>query len=278
MKRKDVLLKVVDKLQKKGMASRTAIVKTLFVLKKEYGLDELMKFYSFYPYKHGPFSQLAYMDLRILSQDDLINSEEKALTELGSDKLGEISTEADVRIDGVLDRFGNSTQLLRYVYANYPEFTVKSEMIGHGDEKVEPGFYTIGYEKEAIDEFLNELIINRIEMVVDVRYNPFSMKFSFIGSKLKDYLAKIDIGYVHVPELGIRGEDRKNLNTKKDYDKLFEKYTATLDEKTKELSKLIKLGQENRIALLCFEKDAAYCHRGQIADYIREQSYGVVDI
>jgi uncharacterized protein (DUF488 family) len=278
MRKKDLLLVVISKLQKKGIMSRRAIVKCLFILKKEYGIDDFMKFYSFYPYKQGPFSEVCYADLRSLKQDGLVDEEGVRVTERGIEKLSATSTKLDYVVDGLLDRFENGAQITRYVYSNYPEYTIRSELVEQRDSKKEEGFYTIGYEQRDIDNFLDAIIQSKIDMVVDVRRNAFSMNFSFAQKKLKSYLERAKIEYVHIPELGIESEDRKNLDSKEDYDRLFEKYAKELPSKQKYIGEVIKLGKQKGIALLCFEKDVEYCHRGQIANEIRRKGYNVINL
>jgi uncharacterized protein (DUF488 family) len=278
MRKRELLLLVIYKLQKKGIGSRRAILKSLFILKKEYDIDRFMKFYSFYPYKQGPFSQLCYADLRSLKQDGLIDDQEVRLTDEGIGKLSKLPTKLDYAVNGLLDRFDSEAQITDYVYSNYPEYTVRSELIHQEDPKAGAGFFTIGYEQRDIDNFLDAAIQNGIDMIVDVRKNAFSMNFSFAQKKLKSYLEGAKIEYVHMPELGIESEDRKNLNTKKDYDILFEGYRKRLPSKRAHINELIGLGKEKKIALLCFEKDVEYCHRGQIADELRNLEHNVTDL
>ncbi|MDD4248859.1 MAG: DUF488 family protein, partial [Methanosarcina sp.] len=94
----------------------------------------------------------------------------------------------------------------------------------------------------------------------------FSMKFNFTKNKLKGYLENSGIQYLHIPELGIEGEKRKDLTTLKDYEKLFEDYEkTTIKENPKLLDKIVELSQNHRVALMCFEADINMCHRGVIA-------------
>ena len=104
------------------------------------------------------------------------------------------------------------------------------------------------------------------------------MNFSFINNKLKDHLKKIDIQYIHFPELGVESEDRKNLNSKKDYLRLFERYRDELPLKNQKLNEVIALGKQERIALMCFERDHSFCHRGVIAEFLRKQKLKVIDL
>lgn len=64
-----------------------------------------------------------------------------------------------------------------YVYQKYPQYTVKSQLIEQKPKKSSPSFFTIGYEGKDIDQFLNALVSNTIELLIDIRRNPFSMNF-----------------------------------------------------------------------------------------------------
>ncbi|MCX6770976.1 MAG: DUF488 domain-containing protein [Candidatus Micrarchaeota archaeon] len=131
--------------------------------------------------------------------------------------------------------------------------------------------FTIGYEKKKIDEFLNLLHRNKVELLVDVRANPFSRKPSFIGSRLEKSLMDAGIGYLHVPELGIDGKYRKNLKSDKDYEELFSLYRNEMLPKNEEKARMVaKLGKKKRIALMCFETDKCHCHRGVLAEKLEE--------
>lgn len=207
-----------------------------------------------------------------------MDAEETSLTEKGAHTANTYAT-FNSQIHHMLSRFSTEKQMTAYVYSKYPEFTVKSELIE--DKKPRcgiPGFTTIGYEGRSIDDFLNILIQNDIAVVADVRRNPFSMNFQFIRQKLKEYLESADIAYMHIPELGIESEKRRNLETRADYIKLFSEYKQGLAEKQKHLEEIILIGKEKRIALLCFEKDPAFCHRGIIAEYLRENGCEVADL
>ncbi len=84
-----VLLKVVERLAEKGDSSRFMLVKTLFLLAIEENMGCLIKFYNFYPYKFGPFSNVCYTDLSILEREGYLLENEKhlALTIKGEEAI-----------------------------------------------------------------------------------------------------------------------------------------------------------------------------------------------
>lgn len=78
------------------------------------------------------------------------------------------------------------------------------------------------------------------------------------------------IDYVHIPEVGIQSDQRQELNTQSDYDKLFPIYRKTnLSNTTHSQNEILKLlKQHKRIALTCFEANICQCHRKHLAEAI----------
>ncbi len=276
--RHKMLLNTIEELNKAGINSRRAIVKSLFLLKEEHNIASQMPFYHFFAYKQGPFSHLCFDDLRKLRDNNLIDDEETTITKAGEAVLNDIGREHNQTIKTMLKSFPNEKKITDYVYQKYPEYTIKSELIGQKPKKAEPGFFTIGYEGKDIDQFLNALISNNIGLLIDIRRNPFSMNFIYIKDALMKKLKDVSIDYLHIPELGIESEERKNLNTKADYEELFAKYRQTLPIKEVYINRIIELGTTKRIALLCFEADCNFCHRGEVAKVIKSRKHEVVNL
>ncbi len=276
--RQKVLLNSIEALNEKNINSRRAIVKSQFLLKEEHNIDAKMPFYHFFAYKQGPFSYLCFDDLRKLRDNNLIDDQETTITTDGKQVLNEVGREHNKTIKTMLDTFPNEKKITDYVYEKYPEYTVKSELIEQNPQKSSHGFFTIGYEGKDIDQFLNALVSNRIDLLIDVRRNPFSMNFVYIKDTLRKKLKDADIDYLHIPELGIESEERKNLNTKADYDKLFAKYRQTLPLKEVYIRRIIELGTIKKIVLLCFEADCDFCHRGEVAKVIKSRNHEVINL
>ena len=72
---------------------------------------------------------------------------------------------------------------------------------------------------------------------------------------------------MHVPQLGIESDKRRDLRSQRDYDLLFDEYEkTTLKNNTEALDYVRNLIRtENRVALTCFEKDPKQCHRSRVA-------------
>ncbi|HOW13987.1 DUF488 family protein [Methanosarcina sp.] len=273
--RQRALLYTIDKLHEKDLSSRFMIVKSLFLSSHVEKIDKLIKFYHFFPHHYGPFSNVCYTDISKLQKEGYIIEKEKKfkLIEKGKIALKGIDQKATLKINRVVNKFDSDNEIMEYVYRKFPDYTIRSKLLPCQDvKKFDPGLFTIGYEGRDIDFFLNVLIQNAIDVLVDVRKNPFSMKFDFTKNSLKNYLENSEIRYLHIPELGIEGEKRKDLLTLKDYEKLFENYEkTTIKDHPELLDRITELSRSHRVALMCFEADVNMCHRGVIARNITQK-------
>lgn len=266
-KRQKLLLHLIDLISSKNIQSRIYTIKMIFLLKQKLGFEKIS--YDFYPYKHGPFSNIVYKDMNYLINRGLLNTDESSLTEQGKSfiKKGGFYSEVESEAKNILAKFNTVDKIKDFVYENYPDYTVKSasprKTIANGK-----GICSIGYEGKSIDSFLNQLIQNNINILVDVRNNPFSMKREFCGDKLKEKLGNCGIDYMHLPDLGIESQKRKDLESPDDFRKLFDRYAKSLSSKQETISKIRELGQKQKIALMCFEADKNFCHRGVLSDHL----------
>jgi len=262
-----------------GKLSNTKFQKTLFLFCQ---LQERPSF-NFVPYKYGCFSFQSYIDRRALVFYGLLAKDgywHKIDTKKYYTELRDTDKE---KMDNLKAQFGNFSQeqLIYYVYKNYPYYATKSEILEKylnkielkkvNEEKNTDNSYclsTIGYEGISIDCYLNKLIKNNIKLVCDVRKNAISMKYGFSKNQLEEQLRKVSIDYIHIPELGIVSEKRKNLNSQLEFKKLFKWYEREiLTQRDMYLEKLIKYLREfRRIALTCFEASHLNCHRHKLVN------------
>ncbi|WP_423907934.1 DUF488 family protein [Candidatus Spongiihabitans sp.] len=243
--------------------------------------------YDFVPYQYGCYSfQL---------DKDLLNLSERGFIEIVDSKI-----KLKVEKPALWLRIKDSNSLFKYpdeqkrlkgnalvvfVYKNYPYYATKSQItnicpsgvikqIRQEKEKLisfESTIYTIGYEGITLEAYINKLIKNNIKLIGDIRKNPFSRKFGFSYKALNDILPKLDIEYVHIPQLGVESNKRQDLNNKEDYKKLFDEYKTTLPAREEALNKVLDLQKKHRrIALTCFEKHHHDCHRHCVTDYLSD--------
>jgi len=280
-RRQRLLLGLINFLNKQQRFDKLTLMKSMFLISQEVSIKFAK--YHFHPYKFGPYSAKLYQDLAYLERNSLTTTTESNTIFLTNSGLKQMDFPIVIQnyISKILGNKNTLEDLIDFIYIKYPEFSCISQRknipIPYKRE-FEPGFFLIGYEGRDIDEFLNILIQNNIEILVDIRANPHSMKFNFIGTRIKKFIEKVGIQYKSIPELGIESEKRKQLNTKSDYIELFLQYRKGLEAKTEFLNEIIRLGKKYRIALMCFEKDPNFCHRGQVGEVLQENHYQVVSI
>lgn len=122
---------------------------------------------------------------------------------------------------------------------------------------------SVGYEQRDIDEFVDLLRSQHVDLLVDVRLNAISRKRGFSKTALADALREAGIEYRHERVLGNpkpnRDPFRRGEESARQWyeDHLRDHAVAVCDE-------LLELASSLRIALLCFERDHATCHRSSI--------------
>jgi hypothetical protein len=279
--RQRLLLTLLDALGQP--CSATDFQKLLFLYTCE---QEDPPSYDFVPYRFGCFSFTSYADKRRLIAVGLLENEENrwALTETGRTQARQHSYDARS-----VARFARQWSNLRgdalvaEVYRRHPYYATKSEILERvlpeaaDRERVltarpqtrGPGLVTIGYEGKALESYLNLLLRDSVTLLCDVRRNPLSRKFGFSKSALSASCAGVGIRYEHLPELGIASDQRRKLETRADYEALFDQYEKqTLPSQTAELEAIRAWIDRDgyRVALTCYEADPAMCHRRRVAD------------
>ena len=135
-------------------------------------------------------------------------------------------------------------------------------------------FFTIGYEGQAIGNFLDKLHSSHIEVFVDVRNNAHSRKRGFSKKALKQAVENLGIKYVHIPELGIPSSLRKEMGEDKSNKELLNYYsTKIIPKQTDAIAQLKEtVSHYSRIVLVCFEKDYHTCHRHKITEFLKKDN------
>lgn len=129
--------------------------------------------------------------------------------------------------------------------------------------------WTIGYEGRTLPGFLDVLRGAGITALADVRRTPLSRKKGFSKGTLKKALEEVGIRYEPLPELGIAPERRRAVRTPAQRAALFSAYERELPRHKDELARLRALIRGERVALLCFERDPADCHRSRLSRALR---------
>lgn len=137
---------------------------------------------------------------------------------------------------------------------------------------------TLGYEGLSIEEFLALLTSRRVDTLIDVRELPLSRKRGFSKAALASSLATLGIRYVHARALGCPKAIRHEYRRTKDWARYSQQYRAHLATQQEAMESLLTLAQQGNCCVMCFEADAARCHRWFVAGKIAEESGGDVAV
>ena len=250
--------------------SGTELTKWSFLIRHESDSAGGNAFYDFVPYKLGPFSFALYQELDKLHAQNYVTQDSEHTWVVG-DVAAPALPDAKVNRDvgKVVRGFAKlkTDTLLDYVYEKYPAYTINSERKKLAKRpKAKPAVFTAGYEGISVDRFLYLLIENGVERLIDVRHNPIARRYGFHKSTMDRLTSKLGIEYIHVPELGIQSENRQNLDSMKDREKLFAQYErTTLKDETAAIARVAKLVQERPSVLVCMEAEPRCCHRSHLA-------------
>lgn len=243
-----------------------------------------INYYDFFPYKYGGFSNVLYKDKRDLIEAGFLERSDSFSIKTKENFFINLKKSDIYLIRNLKAKYESYSrdELIDESYKLFPYYAVRSEISNNyteqeknkicNDLKNEKIIFSTGYEGKTIDRLLDELTLNNISVLIDVRRNPVSRKFGFSHKKLASFLNAINIDYIGMPNLGIEGSRRKALNSDADYANLFEYYKeSVLDKEVRsinELSTLIK--NYKRVAIMCFEKDYNKCHRSELIRKINQ--------
>ncbi|HEY3783941.1 MAG TPA: DUF488 domain-containing protein [Steroidobacteraceae bacterium] len=122
------------------------------------------------------------------------------------------------------------------------------------------GLTTIGYQGARLEAFIEALKDARVTLLLDVRELPISRRAGFSKTPLSEALASAGIAYRHEKALGTPRRIRYRHRENHDMERFFAEYRAYLVTQMSLLDSLARTLQ-GTVALMCFERDPAQCHR-----------------
>jgi len=130
-----------------------------------------------------------------------------------------------------------------------------------------PTIFTIGYEQATQPAVVAALRDAGVEVLADIRYLPLSRRPGFSKSSLRAAVEEAGIGYRHFKQLGTPAEGRAAAR-RHDHAELARVYAGQLElpEALAQMAELRALAEQRRAALLCYERNAAECHRSLLHD------------
>lgn len=143
----------------------------------------------------------------------------------------------------------------------------------------EPDFYTVGYSGRDIGQLVDALLAAEVVCLLDIRFNAVSMyKPAFSRRNLQAALAAAGIEYLHMPELGVPSDVRKQAATSGRRDDIWDWYeTEVLPRYSRNLDWFFN-STNHPVALMCTERDRKDCHRHRLAEALARQGLMSVDI
>jgi uncharacterized protein (DUF488 family) len=126
---------------------------------------------------------------------------------------------------------------------------------------------TIGYQGATMDGVLRTLTEAGVELLVDVRAVAGSRRAGFSKTPLAANLRGAGIEYLHLRGLGTPAAGRAAAKAGRhdEMRRIFREHLGGLEARA-ELEALADIVQGGRrVCLLCFEADAAHCHRSLVA-------------
>ena len=128
---------------------------------------------------------------------------------------------------------------------------------------------TIGYEHETQAQVIERLKQAGVEVLIDVRAVAASRRAGFSKTLLAASLKEAGIDYLHLRQLGTPkpGREAARKGRIAEMRAIYEDHLAEPGAQL-ELAKATEVARERKAALLCYEADAAGCHRTIVADRI----------
>ena len=130
---------------------------------------------------------------------------------------------------------------------------------------------TIGYEQATLDEVIGRLKHAGVQIVLDVRAVASSRRAGFSKTLLAASLDQAGIAYLHLRALGTPKAGRQAARAGR-----IAEMQAIFEDHLREPAAQLALAEAAEIAgarpaaLLCYEADAAGCHRRIVADRLRD--------
>ena len=134
-----------------------------------------------------------------------------------------------------------------------------------------PTIFTIGYEQATQAQVIGALKAAGVKLVIDVRAVAASRRAGFSKTILASSLKDEGVAYVHLRALGTpkAGREAARAGRTQEMHDIFEAHLAEPDAIVA-LADAADLATEQPAALLCYEADAACCHRRILTDRLAE--------
>jgi uncharacterized protein (DUF488 family) len=126
-------------------------------------------------------------------------------------------------------------------------------------------FFTVGYEGRSTEDLLASLRSVQIRLVLDIRYSPVSMYRPELSKRnFAELLARQEIEYLHVPQLGVPREIRAQAIEAGSREPIWRWYDENVVGPFFARNLHWFLNMEHPLAMMCMEADPKECHRHRL--------------
>ena len=139
--------------------------------------------------------------------------------------------------------------------------------------------FTIGYEGKTVEELLDRLQESSVALLIDVRAVAASRRLGFSKTALAGALKERGIDCLHLRPLGTPKAGREAARKRRiaEMRAIFDEQLAT-PEAELALAQAKAAASERPSVLLCFEADAAHCHRTIVAERMAAEGFEILDL
>lgn len=135
--------------------------------------------------------------------------------------------------------------------------------------------FTIGYERRTLNDLVRTLVDLDIQVLIDVRGTPTSRRADFRGERLGQACQQAGVRYEGWTELGSTKAQRDELHATGDLYSFKRRFRDFVRRRRRsELAQLARLALNERLVLLCYEREHESCHRSVVAELLH-QAVGV---
>jgi uncharacterized protein (DUF488 family) len=129
--------------------------------------------------------------------------------------------------------------------------------------------YSVGYEGFDVDALVDRLAATDVSVVIDVRLNPSSRRPGFSRKALSAALERAGIRYEHEPDLGNPKDNRDWVRRGAAEGR--RRMREILEEGSRPaLHRLAARARDDRVAVLCVERETGRCHRQVVIEMVQE--------
>jgi uncharacterized protein (DUF488 family) len=130
--------------------------------------------------------------------------------------------------------------------------------------------YSVGYEGFPAPALVDRLAANKVTTLVDVRLTPSSRKPGYSRKSLSAALEMAGITYIHEPELGNPPDNRDSFRRGNGQEGREHMRARLMNGSGPALVRTVERARQERIAVLCVERERHRCHRDVITDMALE--------